>query len=246
MRIHESLPVLGVHARCKTLLSLLKVLSWLLHPSTQHSWMHGTRYIPGQEFLGVTQFQNKPSEWEPRTVPWQERDRSPLMHGITNRARHDPPRVVVLRWRMRLNRREISRAGLRSRRQRMGKGTGAVASCLDIEHIAAEIEDDGKGEQHELASNMAVLMAHLLKWKYQADRREARWGKTIKAQRKAISYTLDESPSLKLTLQEPRWLDMDWSRAVAQAASETRLDCFPDACPWAIQEEVLLEAWFPE
>ncbi len=119
-------------------------------------------------------------------------------------------------------------------------------NLLDVEHIAGEIEDVGKSEQRELASRMAVLMAHLLKWKYQADRRGASWEKTIKAQRKEISYTLDESPSLAPKLQEPRWLDMVWARAVAQAVSETGLDCFPDECPWAVQDEVLNEGWLPE
>lgn len=117
---------------------------------------------------------------------------------------------------------------------------------LDIEHIAGEIEDVGKSEQRELASRMAVLMAHLLKWKYQTDRRGASWEKTIKAQRKEISYALDESPSLVPKLQEPRWLDMVWARAVAQAVGETGLDCFPDECPWAILDEVLVETWLPE
>lgn len=93
---------------------------------------------------------------------------------------------------------------------------------LDIEHIAGEIEDVGKSEQRELASRMAVLMAHLLKWKYQADRRGAGWEKTIEAQRKEISYALDESPSLVPKLQEPRWLDMVWTRAVAQAVVDHR------------------------
>lgn len=117
---------------------------------------------------------------------------------------------------------------------------------LDIEHIAGEIEDLGNGEQRELASRMAVLMAHLLKWQYQIDRRGASWEKTIKAQRKEISYALDESPSLVPKLQEPRWLDMVWARAVAQAVSETGLDWCPDECSWAIHDEVLNEAWLPE
>ena len=117
---------------------------------------------------------------------------------------------------------------------------------LDVEHIAGEIEDVGKSEQRELASRMAVLMAHLLKWQYQADRRGASWEKTIKAQRKEISYALGESPSLAPKLQEPRWLDMVWARAVAQAVGETGLDVFPDECPWAIHDEVLNEAWLPE
>ncbi len=117
---------------------------------------------------------------------------------------------------------------------------------IDVEHIAGEIEDVGKSEQRELASRMAVLMAHLLKWAHQPDRRGASWEKTIKAQRKEISYALDESPSLTPKLREPRWLDMVWARAVAQAVNETGLDCFPDECPWAMQDQVLHEAWLPE
>lgn len=77
---------------------------------------------------------------------------------------------------------------------------------LDIEHIAGEIEDVGKSEQRELASRMAVLLAHLLKWQYQPERRGASWEKTIKAQRKEIAYALDESPSLAPKLQgRGRW-----------------------------------------
>lgn len=116
---------------------------------------------------------------------------------------------------------------------------------LDIEHLAGEIEDVGKSEQRELASRMAVLLAHLLKWQFQPDRRGASWEKTIKAQRKEIAYALDESPSLKPKLEEARWLDVVWARAIAQAVDETGLDCFPESCPWAIQDEVLSEVWWP-
>lgn len=118
-------------------------------------------------------------------------------------------------------------------------------SLLDIEHIAEEIEDVGKTEQRELASRMAVLLAHLLKWQYQPELRGASWEKTIKAQRKEISYALEESPSLVPKLMEPRWLDMVWARAVAQAVNETELDCFPDACPWVLQDQALSENWMP-
>lgn len=116
---------------------------------------------------------------------------------------------------------------------------------LDIEHIAGEIEDVGKSEQRELASRMAVLLAHLLKWQYQPERRGASWEKTIKAKRKEIAYALDESPSLAPKLQEARWLDMVWARAVAQAVAETGLDCFPEECPWAVADEVLAASWLP-
>lgn len=42
---------------------------------------------------------------------------------------------------------------------------------LDLEHIAEEIEDVGKSEQRELASRMTLLIAHLLKWQFQPERR---------------------------------------------------------------------------
>ena len=117
---------------------------------------------------------------------------------------------------------------------------------IDAEHVAAEIEDVGKGEQRELASRMAVLLAYLLKWARQPERRGASREITIKAQRKEISYALDESPSLSPKLQEPRWLDMVWTRAVASAISETGLTDFPGECPWAISDEVLNEGWLPQ
>lgn len=71
-------------------------------------------------------------------------------------------------------------------------------SEIDIEKIAEEIEDVGKSEQRELASRMTVLIAHLLKWKYQPARRGTSWERTIKAQRKEVLYSLKESPSLKV------------------------------------------------
>lgn len=52
-------------------------------------------------------------------------------------------------------------------------------SEIDGKNIAEEIADVGKSEQRELASRMAVLIAHLLKWKYQPERRGSSWEKTI-------------------------------------------------------------------
>ena len=55
---------------------------------------------------------------------------------------------------------------------------------LDLENIAEEIEDVGKSEQRELASRMAVLLAHILKWKFQPQKRSMSWMLTIKKQRR--------------------------------------------------------------
>ncbi len=115
---------------------------------------------------------------------------------------------------------------------------------LDLEHLAQEIEDVGKSEQRELASRMAVLLMHLLKWQFQPERHSASWQRTIKEQRRGIAIALRETPSLKTALNHPDWQEKAWTDAVSQAAKETGLANFPDACPWSMQD-VLTEGWLP-
>ncbi|MGI8839223.1 MAG: DUF29 domain-containing protein [Caulobacteraceae bacterium] len=105
-------------------------------------------------------------------------------------------------------------------------------SALDVEHIADEVEDVGKSEQRELASRLAVLLAHLLKWSHQPQRRGRSWEFTIREQRRALMLHLEAMPSLAATLRDPRWLAAVWSDALAKAAEETGLTNFPETCPW--------------
>ncbi len=109
-------------------------------------------------------------------------------------------------------------------------------SAIDIEHIAEEIEDVGKSEQRELTSHMSGLLAHLLKWQFQPSHRGASWEKTIKAKRIEIEFSLKETPSLKARLSNNEWLNVVWSKAVAQAVEETGLDVFPEDCIWTIAQ----------
>ena len=118
-------------------------------------------------------------------------------------------------------------------------------STLDIEHIAEEIEDVGKSEQRELASRMAVLLAHLLKWQYQPGRQSSSWQRTIKEQRKAVLRRLKNTPSLKTSIQDKEWFEDAWGDAVSIAIHETGMDCFPEFCPWTIVN-ILSEDWLPD
>ena len=115
---------------------------------------------------------------------------------------------------------------------------------LDLEHLAEEIEDVGKSEKRELASRMALLLSHLLKWQFQSGRRGASLQRTIKEQRKEILYDLKETPSLKPLLNDAEWNDMIWGKAVGIAASETGLDVFPEVCTWTT-EQILDQEFFP-
>ena len=117
---------------------------------------------------------------------------------------------------------------------------------LDIEHIADEIEDVGKSEQRELANRMAMLLAHLLRWQFQPERRGASWEVTIRAQRKLIYGALKDAPSLAPRLRDRTWIDRAWDAGLGIAASETGLACFPETCPWSMEAEVLREGWFPD
>jgi Domain of unknown function DUF29. len=116
---------------------------------------------------------------------------------------------------------------------------------LDLEHIAEEIEDVGKSEQRELANRMAVLLAHLLKWQYQPERRGNSWERTIRHQRKRIVLALQRTPSLKAMLDAADWQLEMWLDGIDQAERETGIDCFPEICPWAMEAEILNEDWLP-
>lgn len=119
--------------------------------------------------------------------------------------------------------------------------------ALDIEHIADEIEDVGKSEQRELVNRMAVLLAHLLKWRCQPARRGSSWQRTIEEQRKATARRLRKTPSLKSDLQDSAWWSEVWADALDIATRETGLlyEEFPETCPWTM-DEILNESFWPE
>ncbi len=119
---------------------------------------------------------------------------------------------------------------------------------LDLEHIAEEIEDVGKSEQRELASRMAVLLAHLLKWQYQPERQGNSWQAAIRDQRKGIERRLRKTPSLKASLDDPDWRADAWTDAVSVASKETGIEYerFPDECPWGMETQVLDIGWLPQ
>lgn len=115
---------------------------------------------------------------------------------------------------------------------------------LDLEHIAEEIEDVGKSEQRELTNRMAVLLAHLLKWKYQPERQGSSWQLIIRTQRLDVADCLKDTPSLRAKLVETEWWNRVWRGAVSKAAEETGLSDFPEVCPWTAQE-IFDHEWLP-
>jgi hypothetical protein len=116
---------------------------------------------------------------------------------------------------------------------------------LDLEHLADEIEDVGKSEQRELESRMSVLLAHLIKWQYQPDRRSKSWNLTIIDQRDGIARRLKKTPSLKSSLQDLDWWADAWQDARRMAAQETGIEyaAFPKEFPWLFDQVMHPEFW---
>lgn len=117
-------------------------------------------------------------------------------------------------------------------------------SAIDAANIAEEIEDVGRSAQHELSHRLSLLLAHLLKWKFQPDWRCASWEKTIREQRRAVARRLRSAPSLKHVFADDEWRCEVWSDAIRLARNETGLD-FPDSWLWTASQ-VLDEDFFPD
>jgi uncharacterized protein DUF29 len=117
-------------------------------------------------------------------------------------------------------------------------------SDLDRENLADEIESLGRSDKREIRKRLGVLLAHLLKWQFQADKRNAGWLLTIREQRRQIKSLTEESPSLK-TLPRKE-LDRQFELARQDALDETGLSevTFPEECPYTIGE-VLDFDYFP-
>ncbi len=116
---------------------------------------------------------------------------------------------------------------------------------LDIEHLADEIEDVGKSEKRELASRVAVLLAHLLKWVAQPERRSNSWRSTIVDQRRRIALALISTPSLRSIMRDPNWREDAWLEARGQARKEMRLseDRIPKAPPFSFEQACDVDFW---
>jgi len=103
----------------------------------------------------------------------------------------------------------------------------------------------GRRDRHELESRLTILVAHLLKWQVQPERRSTSWLATMREQRRQIARKLRDSPSLRPVLDD--LLAKIYADARNSAAAETGLSeaNFPADCALT-SDDVLSGSFLPE
>ncbi|WP_152047231.1 DUF29 domain-containing protein [Aureimonas psammosilenae] len=116
---------------------------------------------------------------------------------------------------------------------------------IDWQNTAEEIESVGASEKREIRSRLRVIALHLLKWRYEPEKRKSGWRSTIDTQRERMAMVIEDSPSLRGFPSCA--LESAYGLARIKAADETGLpeSVFPASCPFKIKQ-ILDSDFFPE
>ncbi len=116
---------------------------------------------------------------------------------------------------------------------------------IDAENLSEEIEAMANRDKREALSRLTVLLHHLLKWKYQPEKRSESWRSRVRTQRRELDRLFKESPSLRAVL--PSSVAEAYPDAVEDASGETGLpeNVFPAKCPFT-SDQVLDGRFLPE
>jgi hypothetical protein len=103
---------------------------------------------------------------------------------------------------------------------------------IDWENLLEEVESLGRQERNELRSHLVVLLIHLLKWRYQPERRSRSWALSVIEQRGEAQRVLRDNPSLKPQLADV--IADAYRQARVKTARQTRLPIktFPPESPF--------------
>ncbi|APB32731.1 hypothetical protein GlitD10_0420 [Gloeomargarita lithophora Alchichica-D10] len=116
---------------------------------------------------------------------------------------------------------------------------------LDVRHLLEEIKGMSSSQRQALRSNLEVILMHLLKYKYQSEKRSNSWRFSILEHRFRLEDILEDSPSLGTYLLDV--MDKCYTKARKKAVQETGMSMatFPLECPFTA-EQVLDEDFLPE
>ena len=111
---------------------------------------------------------------------------------------------------------------------------------IDADALAEYLTDMARRDRREVYSRLVVLLAHLLKWKYQPGRRSMSWQTTIFGQRLELQQMLESGT---LRNQAIDAMARAYASACKQAVVETGLEitAFPETCEWDV--DTMLADW---
>ncbi|WP_052646659.1 DUF29 domain-containing protein [Spirulina subsalsa] len=114
---------------------------------------------------------------------------------------------------------------------------------LDVKNLLEELRDMGRNTKREVLSRLKALLLHLLKWKYQPQKRTASWASTIDEQRDQLQLILRDSPSLRPYLEA--FFVECYQKAIRGVVHETGLSkqTFPLVCPFTVADVLSLDYW---
>jgi hypothetical protein len=114
-------------------------------------------------------------------------------------------------------------------------------AAADIENIAEEIESIGRSEKRELVNRLTVLLLHMLKCRFQPDRRGRSRELSIRNARTALTRHIADNPSLKSKLTEAMAEAYESGRVEAAIETDIPLETFPESSPWTFDEVMQVE-----
>ena len=106
---------------------------------------------------------------------------------------------------------------------------------IDAGTLAEYLADMAQRDRREVSSRLAVLLVHLLKWRFQPDHRSGSWRGKVELQRQELADLL-ESGVLRNHAAEG--LAAAYAKAVRLAVAETGLpvETFPADCPHTLDD----------
>ncbi len=106
---------------------------------------------------------------------------------------------------------------------------------LDYPNLGEYLADMARRDRREVKSRLTVLIAHLLKWTHQVDKRTGNWRGTIVSQRQELLDLLGRGV---LRNHAENVLPQAYANGVELAAAETEVPVktFPTVCPYTLDE----------
>ena len=116
---------------------------------------------------------------------------------------------------------------------------------LDCENLAEEIEDMAGSRKDALESNLIKVLQHLLKWKYQPQKRTNSWKASITEHSLRLNKAFKKSPSLKPYFEQVFAECYQDARLITSQETGLDIGVFPEICPFA-QADVLNPQYLPD